>query len=110
MTRDRLANFIGYQKAMQLWDLFWADSEILLRDIRGREIARQMTKSIGSISANIEEGFGRGFGKELNQFYRYSRGSARESREAGGIKEQGIYLTNKSLLKEPRCLMRLFRF
>ena len=35
MTRDRLANFIGYQKAMQLWDLFWADSEILLRDIRG---------------------------------------------------------------------------
>ena len=79
-TRDRLANFGGYIKAMQLWDLFWDDSEILLRDFRGREIARQMTKSVGSISANIEEGYGRGFGRELAQFYRYSRGSARESR------------------------------
>jgi len=79
-TRDRLASFGGYMKAMQLWELFWEDSQILLADFRGREIARQMTRCIGSISANIEEGYGRGFGRELDQFYRYSRGSARESR------------------------------
>ncbi len=102
MTRDRLANFIGYQKAMQLWDLFWADSEILLRDIRGREIARQMTKSIGSISANIEEGFGRGFGKELNQFYRYSRGSARESR---GWYQRARHLLDKQIVAQRTALL-----
>ena len=28
----------------------------------------------------MEEGYGRGFGRELLQFYRYSRGSARESK------------------------------
>ena len=91
-TRDRIENFGGYQKAMQLWDLFWEDSEILMRDFRGREIARQMTKSIGSISANMEEGYGRGFGRELLQFYRYSRGSARESR--------GWYIRARFLLSE----------
>jgi four helix bundle protein len=91
-TQDRIENFGGYQKAMQLWDLFWEDSEILMRDLRGREIARQMTKSIGSISANMEEGYGRGFGRELAQFYRYSRGSARESR--------GWYLRARFLLPD----------
>lgn len=89
-TRDRLENFGAYQKAMQLWDLFWEDSESLKRDFRGLEIARQMTRSIGSISANMEEGYGRGFGRELAQFYRYSRGSARESK--------GWYLRARFLL------------
>ena len=98
-TTDRLANFGGYQKAMQLWDLFWEDSEILMRDLRGREIARQMTKSIGSISANIEEGYGRGFGRELHQFYRYSRGSARESR--------GWYLRARFLLDDEIVTQRV---
>ena len=89
-TRDRLESFTGYQKAMRLWDQFWDDSQMLMRDPRGREIVRQMTRSIGSISANIEEGYGRGFGRELHQFYRYSRGSARESR--------GWYLRARFLL------------
>lgn len=78
--RDWLDNFGAYQKAMQLWDNFWEDSSSLRRDFRGMEIARQMVRSIGSISANMEEGYGRGFGRELVQFYRYSRGSARESK------------------------------
>ena len=75
-----MENFGAYQKAMQLWDDFWPDSDVLKKDFRGLEIAKQMTRSIGSISANMEEGYGRGFGRELVQFYRYSRGSARESK------------------------------
>ena len=100
-TRDRVEDFGAYQKAMQLMEDFWGDSEILKRDFRGVEIARQMTKSIGSISANMEEGYGRGFGRELVQFYRYSRGSARESK--------GWYLRAKHLLPaeivEKRCAL-----
>ncbi|PKO21933.1 MAG: hypothetical protein CVU38_12090 [Chloroflexi bacterium HGW-Chloroflexi-1] len=34
----------------------------------------------GSISANIEEGYGRGFGKDRDHFLRYSAGSARETK------------------------------
>jgi four helix bundle protein len=33
-----------------------------MKDIRGRAIAEQLIRSVGSICANIEEGYGRGFG------------------------------------------------
>lgn len=77
---DALDKVIFYQKSLQLWELFWKDSEVLMADVRGRELARQLTRSVDSVSANIEEGYGRGFGKEYPQFLRYSRGSARESK------------------------------
>lgn len=51
-----------------------------MKDVRGREIAKQLIRSSGSISANIEEGYGRGFGKEYPQYLRVSRGSARETK------------------------------
>src|SRR5436190_13562828 len=78
--KDRLDEIEFYKKSLELWDDFWTDSEILLKDIRGKEVARQLTRSVGSISANIEEGYGRGYGKEYPHFLRISRGSARETR------------------------------
>lgn len=77
---DRLEEFRVYQMARQLFDVFWDDSEILGRDVRGRELVRQQVRSLDSICANIEEGYGRGFGKEWPQYLRIARGSARESR------------------------------
>jgi four helix bundle protein len=77
---DALDKVIFYQKSLQLWELFWKDSEVLMADVRGMELAKQLTRSVDSVSANIEEGYGRGFGKEYPQFLRYSRGSARESK------------------------------
>jgi four helix bundle protein len=58
----------------------WADSEILGNDYRGRELVRQLVRSLDSICANIEEGYGRGFGKELPQHLKIARGEARESK------------------------------
>ncbi|MFZ5552014.1 MAG: four helix bundle protein [Bacteroidota bacterium] len=78
--KDKLDELIIYQKAMKLWEECWDDTEALMTDIRGREITRQIIRSVGSISANIEEGFGRGFGKEYINYLRISRGSARESK------------------------------
>ena len=77
---DSLEEFRVYQVARQLFDAFWDDSEILSRDVRGRELARQQVRSLDSICANIEEGYGRGFGKEWPHYLRIARGSARESR------------------------------
>jgi len=76
---DRLESFGIYQLAGQLFDDFWSDAEIMGKDFRGRELARQQVRSLDSICANIEEGFGRGFGKELPQHLKIARGEARES-------------------------------
>ncbi len=80
IKRDRLWEFPAYQKALLLYDLAWEDCEKMLREVRGRGNADQLNRSVGSISANIEEGYGRGFGKEYNYFLRVALGSARESR------------------------------
>ena len=72
--------FLGYRKALFLYDLAWEDCEKLIRDKRGQAIAQQLIRSVGSISANIEEGHGRGYGKERNWFFGVSLGSARESK------------------------------
>lgn len=76
---DRLESFGIHQLAEQLFDDFWRDSEVLEKDFRGRELARQQVRSLDSICANIEEGFGRGFGKEFPQHLKIARGEARES-------------------------------
>ncbi|HTX22936.1 MAG TPA: four helix bundle protein [Candidatus Aquilonibacter sp.] len=78
-TFDRLESFGIYKVARQVFDEFCDDSEILSKDFRGRELAKQQTRSLDSVCANIEEGYGRGFGKELPQHLKIARGEARES-------------------------------
>ncbi|MFN8485507.1 MAG: four helix bundle protein [Anaerolineae bacterium] len=80
VAEDRLEDFGIYKLACQLFDDFWADSEILGKDYRGREMVRQQVRSLDSICANIEEGYGRGYGKEFPQHLKIARGEARESR------------------------------
>ena len=76
---DRLESFGIYKLARQLFGEFWEDSEILAKDFRGRELVKQQVRSLDSVCANIEEGYGRGFGKELPQHLKIARGEARES-------------------------------
>ena len=80
-----------YPKALFLFDLTWQDCEKLLRDLRGKVIAKQLIRSVGSISANLEEGFGRGIGgKQYAYFLQVALGSAREA--------QGWYYRGRRLL------------
>jgi four helix bundle protein len=72
--------FVGYRKALFFYDLVWQDCERLMRDRRGRAVAEQLIRSAGSISANVEEGHGRGYGKQRNWFFGVAIGSARESK------------------------------
>ncbi|MCP4535922.1 MAG: four helix bundle protein [Chloroflexi bacterium] len=92
ISSSPLWNSIGYQKTLFLYDLVWFDCEKLIQDLRGKAIAQQLIRSIGSISANMEEGYGRGFGKDYARFLSYSLGSARET--------QGWYFRAKHLLSE----------
>jgi len=80
MKQDPLWSFKVYPKALFLSDLAWEDTDRMMKDPRGRVIASQLIDSVGSICANVEEGHGRGFGKENAYFQRVALGSARESR------------------------------
>ena len=80
IKQDPLWDFQVYPKALLLSDLALEDTSRMVKDPRGRMIARQLVDSVGSICANIEEGHGRGFGKENAYFQRVALGSVRESR------------------------------
>ena len=84
--------FLGYRKALFLYDLVWDDCARLTRDRRGRAIAEQLIRSAGSIGANVEEGHGRGYGKQRNWFFTVAIGSTRESK--------GWYWRARKLLSE----------
>ncbi len=80
IKQDPLWDYKVYPKALLLSDLVWKDTDQMIKDPRGKAIARQLIRSVGSICANIEEGHGRGFGKDNAYFQRIALGSARESR------------------------------
>lgn len=80
IKNDRLWSFETYRKALFLADLAWFDAEKVLADARGKATAWQLVDAAGSVPANIEEGFGRGFGKDYARFLRIALGSCRETR------------------------------
>lgn len=80
VINDPLESFGIYKLSRQLFDDFWDDSEILGKDYRGRALVTQQVRSLDSICANIEEGYGRGYNEELPQHLKIARGEARESR------------------------------
>lgn len=99
---DNLDKIGFYNKSLELWDKCWNDCDILAKDFRGNEVAKQLIRAVGSISANIEEGYGRGFGKEYPQFLRISRGSARESK---GWYSKSKFLLSKETISERANLL-----
>ncbi|MBI1930310.1 four helix bundle protein [Candidatus Poribacteria bacterium] len=81
IMQEAVWGFYAYRKALFLFDLCWQDCEKLLRDSRGQAVADQLIDSVGSVSANIEEGYGRGLAtKEYRQFLRYAVASAKEAK------------------------------
>lgn len=104
-TPDRLESYGIYRLARQVFDEFWDDSEMLAKDFRGKELARQQVRSLDSVCANIEEGYGRGFGKELPQHLKIARGEARESR--GRYERCARLLPAETISKRTATLARI---
>ena len=57
IKREVAWKFFGYRKALFLYDVCWQDCEGLLKHPLGSAVAHQLIRSVGSISANIEEGY-----------------------------------------------------
>jgi four helix bundle protein len=91
---------LTYPKALYLYDMAWQDCQVLWKAPLGRPLADQLIRSVGSISANLEEGFGRGVqSKTYDQFLRYSLGSAREA--------EGWYYRSRQILSTDLMDLRL---
>lgn len=88
---EKVWGFYGYRKGLFFYDLCWRDCEQWLRHPLGRAVADQLIRSAGSITANIEEGYGRGYGRDRVRFLKFSIASARESK--------GWYYRARNLLK-----------
>jgi four helix bundle protein len=79
-TNDPLWRMEVYQLAVFASDLAWHDVSKLVQDKRLVSLADQLYRAVGSISANIAEGYSRQSGKDQARFYEYALGSAREAR------------------------------
>ena len=80
-TADTLWKMKAYQFALYLSDLSWQDVTELMKDKRTIALADQLYRAVGSVGANLAEGYSRSTGKDRALFYQYSLGSARESRD-----------------------------
>jgi four helix bundle protein len=71
----------AYRLALFLSDVCWLDASTLGADRRTLGLSDQLYRSVGSIGANLVEGYSRGSGRDRARFYEHALGSARESRD-----------------------------
>jgi four helix bundle protein len=81
ITGDALWQMTLYRQALFLGELAWFDVCGLAQDRRTRTLSDQLYRSVGSINANISEGYSRASKKDQARFYEYALGSARETRD-----------------------------
>jgi len=81
MKKDPLWESLYYRIALYLYDLVWDDCDFLQKDFRARHNIVQIIHSSGSISANMEEAYGRGVGTpDYVRILKISLGEIRETR------------------------------
>jgi four helix bundle protein len=80
LMEDSLRKMEAYRLALFAADFAWHDVTKLMQDKRTLGLASQLYDAMGSIGANLSEGYSRASAKDRARFYEYSLGSARESR------------------------------
>jgi four helix bundle protein len=99
ISGDRLWHIEAYRLALFAGEVGWFDVTKLMQDKRTLDLSDQLYRALGSISANIAEGYSRGTGKDRARFYEYALGSARESRD--------WYYKSRHILGEEIAMHRL---
>ncbi len=81
ITGGSLWKLEAYRLGLFISDVGWYDVTKLMRDKRTLSLSDQLYRSLGSISANLAEGYSRGTGRDRARFYEYALGSVRECRD-----------------------------
>jgi len=76
---DPLSRMRAYQLARELLEVAWADADKLSSNQVTEKVAPQLYAAVGSIAANLGEGYSRSSGKDRSRIFEYALGSVRES-------------------------------
>ena len=74
ITGDPLWRVSAYQQSLFVADVGWHDVTRLSKDQRTKSLSDQLYRALGSIGANIAEGYSYGTGANRARFYEYSLG------------------------------------
>jgi len=77
--RDPLSKMQAVQITRELMPACWDDAEKLAQNELTRKIAGQLYSAVGSILANLGEGYSRSSGRDRAKIFEYALGSVRES-------------------------------
>ena len=81
INNDPIWKLEVYRLALFAGDIGWQDVLTLSKNKLMSSVADQLHRSLGSISANLTEGYSRSKGLDRARFIEISLGSARESRD-----------------------------
>jgi four helix bundle protein len=81
ITNDPIWKLEVYRLALFVGDIGWNDVLALSKNNLMWSVSDQLHRSLGSISANLTEGYSRSKGLDRARFFEFSLGSARESRD-----------------------------
>ena len=81
LTNDPIWKLEVYRLALFADNIGWNDVLALSKNNLMWSVADQLHRSLGSISANLTEGYSRSKGLDRARFFEFSLGSARESRD-----------------------------
>jgi four helix bundle protein len=105
---DPLFRMRAYRLAMDLLGVAWQDAKSLGAEPVTERIAGQLYSAVGSIGANLGEGYSRSSGKDRSRIFEYALGSVRESinwYQAGRPVLGDIVVTRLNDLEEIRRLL-----
>jgi four helix bundle protein len=80
LTEDPLWRMEVFRYALFIGDLSWHDVSKLVEDKRALRLSSQLYSTVGSIAANIAEGYSHRSRKDQARFCEYALGSVREAR------------------------------
>ena len=107
-SRDPLLRMRAYRVASELVEEVWNDAEKLRHHGATEKISGQLYAAVGSIAANLGEGYSHSSGRDRARIFEYALGSVRESMtwyEAARPLLGDVVLTRLNDLEEIRRLL-----